>query len=86
MFCFVPEFVGQNRNDLLAIRKISDQIKMFCFWFDNNQTKSKPFASNYQLLDQIETFYFASDNLQTKSNCFASSQNIWAKIETICLQ
>jgi hypothetical protein len=50
-----------------------DQIKMFCFCSDNNQTKSKPFASIYQFLDQIETFYFASDNLQTKSNCFASS-------------
>ncbi len=44
MLCFVPEFLGQNRNDLLAIKIFLDQFKMFCFRSDNNRTKSKRFA------------------------------------------
>jgi hypothetical protein len=35
-FASYPEFVGQNGNDLLAIRKILDQLKMLCFCSDNN--------------------------------------------------
>jgi hypothetical protein len=44
MFCFVPELLGQNRNDLLAIKIILDQIKMFCFRSDSMWTKSKRFG------------------------------------------
>jgi hypothetical protein len=56
LLCFVPEFLGQNENDLLATQFFMYQIKMFCFRSESEQTKSKHFAFVPIISIDIETF------------------------------
>ncbi len=56
LLCFVPEFLGQKGNALLAEIFFWYQIKMFCFRSDSKRTKSKCFAFVPLISFDIETF------------------------------
>ena len=53
---FVPEPMGQNRNELLLIQKNSDQTKTFCFRSDLKRIKLKRFAFVPIISFHIKTF------------------------------